>query len=254
METYWKICASALLLCSFSSLRTSAQESDCAREKSAHKFIGEAREFQRQAFEYHQQVINQTREAKLLIAQAKKINSTNKKLRAGIKEDTTLHQAFSLDAKQYNLHLQEFQGHSKIYNAHLAEYEREILKAQAAEGQLKSSCKEFADHVQKFHIPGVRPPHICVQMQWENKELQKAARGFAEDQAKAQQVEADLAKQEAKLADAAHERAALEAKLLQKANLDELERTQGVMLLKEYQQIEREYRMLQQEKKSLPSK
>jgi hypothetical protein len=38
------------------------------------------------------------------------------------------------------------------------------------------------------------------------------------------------------------------------ANTYELERTQGAMLLKEYQQIEREFRMLQQEKKSLQKK
>ena len=246
------------LLFAFSiSLNTPAraqEQHNSTREESAHQFIKQAKEFKRQATEYHDLVETQTREAKLLIAQSKKLESSSKKLRAGVKEDAALLRPFSLDTKQYSLHLQEFQDHSKIYNAHLADYEKELLKAQAAEGQLKSSCKEFADHVQKFHIPGVRPPHVCVQMQWESKDMQKVARGFVQDQAKSQEAEAALAKQESKLADAAQERAALEAKLLQKANIDELERTQGTMLLKEYQQIEREFRMLQQEKSVLHKK
>jgi hypothetical protein len=256
MRTQHILYASLLFAFSISlSIPTRAQEQhDSAREESAHHFINQAKEFKRQASEYHALVEIQTREAKHLIAQSKKLESSSKKLRAGVKEDAALLRPFSLDTKQYNLHLQEFQDHSKIYNAHLADYEKELLKAQAAEGQLKSSCKEFADHVQKFHIPGVRPPHVCVQMQWESKDMQKVARGFVQDQAKSHEAEAALAKQESKLADAAHERAALEAKLLQKANIDELERTQGAMLLKEYQQIEREFRMLQQEKKSLQKK
>lgn len=231
-----------------------AQEHDATREESAHHIIYQAQEFKRQAAAYHEAVKVQSKEATILLAQSKKLESSSKKLRAGIKENATLTHPFSLDANQYNLHLNEFHNHSKLYNAHLADYEKELLKAQAAEGQLKSSCQEFADHVQKFHIPGVRPPHVCVQMQWESKDMQKAARGFVNDQSKSQQTELALAKQESKLADAAHERAALEAKLLQKANIDELERTQGAMLLKEYQQIEREFRMLQQEKQSLPKK
>lgn len=239
----------ALLSLVFLPQNVIGQESE--RCQQARRLINEARQFKQQANDYHSSVAKQVFEAKQLIAQAQKLEKSSKKLHATIQENAKIGAPFTLGAKQYNLHLSEFQNHSKLYNAHLEEYEKALLKAQAAAGQLKSTCREYADHVQKYHIPGVRPPHVCVQLQWEQSDMQRAALGFRQDQVKSQQTEAALRKQESQLVQAAHERAELEARLLQKANIDELERTQGVMLLKEYQQIEREYRMLQQEKKSL---
>lgn len=225
-----------------------------ARIEDAEHFIEQAKQFKLNAAEYHATVIAQSKDASELSVQAKKLSNSSRKLNARIQTNAESDPLFKLNTRQFNLHTSEFQEHAKLYNGHLADYEKDVLKAQATAGQLRSSCQHYADHVQKYHIPSLRPPHVCVQLQWENKDMQRVARGFKEDQLKSQQAEAALSKQESELAQAAHERATLEAKLLQKSNLDELERTQGAMLLKEYEQIEREYRMLQQEKKRIESK
>ncbi len=222
---------------------------ESARICQAERLIAQAKDFKLQAAKFHGAAQAQSGEAKRLSASAEKLNKSTKKLNASVRENVK-GGSFKLGTKQYELHLDEFEKHSKLYNAHLADYEKQLHQLQITNGQLESSCKEFADHVQKYHIPGLRPPHVCLQLQWEQKDMQRAVRGYQEDQVKVQKAEAALADQEAKLAQAAREHADLESKLLQKANLDELERTQGFMLLKEYQQIEREYRMLQQEKKS----
>ncbi|MBX9724976.1 MAG: hypothetical protein K2X81_26465 [Candidatus Obscuribacterales bacterium] len=220
------------------------------RHMQAEALIQQAREFRKNAADYHAAVEAQSKDAQKLGAQAGKLSSSTRKLNARIQQ-VELNGHLQSDASKYNLHLHEFSAHSKLYNSHLADYEKQVLKAQAAAGQLKSSCNQYADHAQTYHIPGVRPPHICVQLQYEQSELQKAARGFQADQLKSQQAEAALAGQEAQLAQAARERIELQNKLLQKADLEQLERTQGAMLLKEYQQVEREYRLLQLEKKSV---
>lgn len=231
-----------------------AKQDEAARKSEAEKLIEQSKQFKLKAARYHGAVSAQKKDAQKLSSEAQKLSTGAHKLNAEFKDKVELGKILKLNTAQYNLHLKEFQDHARLYNAHLADYEKQVLAAQATAGALKSSCRQYADHVEKYHIPGLRPPHVCVQLQWEEKGMQRAARGFQEDQLKSQKAEAELAKQEAQLAQVAHERADLEAKLLQKANIDELERTQGAMLLKEYQQIEREYRMLGQEKTNIERK
>lgn len=236
------------------------QQRDCSEHASSHvdperieqaaRLIAQAKDFKLQASKFRATADLQSREAQKLSGQAQKLNNTTHKLNAKIRENVKSGEVFKLGEKQYQLHLDEFSKHSKLYSAHLAEYDKQLHQLQITNAQLESSCKEYADHVQKYHIPGLRPPHVCLQLQWEQKDMQRSVRGYQEDQIKVQKAEASLADQEAKLAQAAREHSELEKNLLQKANFDELERTQGFMLLKEYQQIEREYRMLQQEKKA----
>ncbi len=220
------------------------------READARRLIKLAEDFKLKAARYHNGVSKQEKTAGKLSASAEKLNAQSKKLNAHIRHNVrTTNYATAL--KLYKDHIAEFQSHLRLYNAHLEDYEKQLLEAQASESNLRSSCKEYADHVQKYHIPGVRAPHVCVQMEWENKDMQRVASNFREDQQRSKKAELNLAMQESKLLDAQKERLALERKLLQKASFADLERTQGSMLLKEYQQIEREYRMLESERKSL---
>ncbi len=231
-------------------LAESPKESQ-SRHNQARKIIDQSSQFQLNASKYHASVKLQNADAHRLGLEASRLNAGVRKLNASIQEKVDIATPHKLGAKEYSLHLGELQKHASLYNAHLLEYEKQVLKAQKTAGQLRSNCEQYCDHVQKYHIPGVKPPHICVQLQYDRRELQQAARGFQQDQIKSQQAEALLAGQEAQLAQAAHERAVLEKRILEKADLDELERTQGAMLLKEYQQIEREYRMLEAERKSV---
>lgn len=230
-------------------------EPDCTpdpeRVQEAEKLIAQAQDFKLKAAKFHGTVEGQTDGAKKLTGAANKLEKNTRKLNASIRESVKLGSPFVLGTKQYELHLDEFRKHSKMYNAHLADYEKQLHQIQITNGQLQSSCKEYADHAQRYHIPGLRPPHVCLQLQWEQKDIQRTVKGYQEDQVKVQKAEAALAQQESKLTQARKEHAELESKLLAKANLDELERTQGFMLLKEYDQIEREYRLLFHEQKSL---
>ncbi len=242
----------SLSFCAFDySAALAANSDEDKRRMQAESLIQQAKELKKNVAEYHDAVEAQSKDAQKLGAQAAKLNSSARKLNARIQQRVDLDLRLQSGASKYNLHLNEFSQHAKLYNAHLIDYEKQVLKAQAAAGQLKANCSQYADHAQSYHIPGVRPPHICVQLQYEQRELQKAARGFQADQLKSQQAEAALAGKEAQLAQAAKERVELQNRLLEKADLDELERTQGAMLLKEYQQVEREYRLLQLEKKSV---
>lgn len=187
-------------------------------------------------------------QAKLLIADARKIADKTTPLKGNVRETG---RAYKLDAKQhsidlkaYSLKLQEFQKHSQLYNAHLADYEKQLQAAQAANKSLQASCSHYADHVQRFHVPGIRPPHVCVQMEWEQRATEGAAKRLLVDQKKTAEAEKLLAKQESSLQQAAQERLSLQKTLLEKANLDELEQTKGRLLLQEYEELEREYRFI----------
>lgn len=241
-----------------SPLAAQAEGSDCSEEGTcdperiaqAERLIAQAREFKKEAYRYHDAASNQTKTAKQLLLAAKNLDKNTRKLNAKIEQKATIG-APKLNSREFELHLNEFKKHSGMYNAHLADYEKEVQKLQASQGQLRASCTEYADHEKRYHIPGLRPPHICLQLKWEQADMQKVVRGYQEDQVKVQKAETALADQEAKLAQAAREHAELESKMLKQAEFDELERTKGIMLLKEYQQIEREYRLLESEKKSL---
>ncbi|MBX9687816.1 MAG: hypothetical protein K2X27_14010, partial [Candidatus Obscuribacterales bacterium] len=220
------------------------------RLREAESFIEKAKEFKADAAEFHAYVLAQQAEAQKLEKQAFKLKAVSAKLNARIqKQDAVL--SIGDYGKQYKAHLAEFQEHSRLYAAHLQEYEKQAARLQENAGDLQTSCKEYADHARKYHIPGLRPPHVCLQMQWQNQDMLKVARGYQEEQTKAAKVESKLAAEEAALAEALKERHTLENKLLQKADFEQFERTQGIMLLREYQQIEREYRNLLQEKKSV---
>lgn len=233
----------------------SHEAASCARAESARQLIENARIYKRKAFELQEAIAESQLKGKRLIAQAKKLSGKLRKLDGKVEESTQTGQPLHGDLKQYELHLKEFQDHAKLYNGHLTDYESQVHKIEAQAGELKTNCSQYADHINKFHIPGVRAPHICVQLQWEEKDMQRAAREFQSFAQKAARVEAALARQESQLAAAAKRRAELENKLLYQAELDELERSKGVLLLKEYEAIQREYRNLQAEhKRLLPGK
>lgn len=242
-----------LLSAFFVSEQASVAGPDCCgeREENASKLIEQAEEFRLNASLYHKLSVAQNKKASELSVRASRLTAGARKLNASIEERVKLGLPKKSDLNSYKQHLLEFQEHARLYNVHLSDYERQLAKAEAASRQLRAGCSQYADHVQKYHIPGVRPPHICVQLQWEEKEMQKAARNFQQDQLKTQKAEAALAKQEAELSQAIKERHDLENKLLQKSEIDLLERTQGLMLLKEFQAVEREYRLLEQEKKRI---
>ena len=227
---------------------------DVERCRQAEHLIAQAKEIKREVRRYHLVSARQSAEAQKLLIAAKQLDKGARKLNAGIQENVSRSSMPKSSARQFDLHLNEFKKHSSLYNAHLAEYEKELGKLQGLQAQLRSSCQEYADHQTRYHIPGLRPPHICLQLQWEQSDMQKVVKGYQEDQQKAQKAETALAAQEARLAQAAHERAELETKMLRQSEFDELERTKGFMLLKEYQQIEREYRLLESERKSLGAK
>lgn len=229
-----------------------------ARCLDAQEVIEKARRFRSLFDVLHAQTLKLNEESKVLLADAKKAQTGSKKLQGRVQDQgvaTGPHklnaQQYASDVKQYSLRLKEFHNHAKLYNAHLAEYEKELQQLQAANQSLQASCSQYADHVKRFHVPGIRPPHVCVVMEWEQRAIDASAKRLVDDQRKTQSAEAALAQQEAKLSQAARERAAMERQLLQTANVNDLEQGQGRMLLKEYEELEREYRIIDSARKRL---
>lgn len=232
---------------------------ESARALDAQEVIRKSREFRMLADQMHASTASIREDARMLLAQAKKAGVTLDKLKGRVQEQASASsgphklnaQQYASDVKEYSFRLKEFQNHARMYNAHLAEYEKELHRLQAANQSLQASCSQYADHVQRFHVPGIRPPHVCVAMEWEIRAAATAASKLADDQKRTQSAELALAQQEAKLSAAARERANLEVQLLQKANVNELEQSQGRMLLKEYNELEREYRIIDSARKRL---
>ena len=230
---------------------TSSENLDSARCRDAREIIQKSQRFRILAGDYHERSLQLNKDATILIAQAKKAESAARKLQGSVREQGAASgphklnaQQYAIDVKQYSLRVKEFQNHAKLYNAHLAEYDRELQKLQAANQSLRASCSQYADHVTRFHVPGIQPPHVCVAMEWEIRAAAGAAKQLAADQQSTANSERALAQQEARLSAAAKDRSKIELQLLQKANVNDLEQSQGRMLLKEYTELEREYRMI----------
>lgn len=251
-----------------------ADQTDDEQERfcNAELLIENARRLKAETGALNASMQDKQKAALLLIAQAKSLAEKSKKLNLRIEErvnkqaglkgkvdsnrlkgDLKLEQ-LNADRKSYDLHLKEFQDHARLYNGHLQDYEKQLQKLQATDGELKSNCSQYADHVEKYHIPGIRAPHICLQLQWQEQSMQKAANEFQANKIKAAKTEAALAQQESQVLKATQRRIELEQKMIRQASFDELEASSGVMLLKEFQAIEREYRNLQAEHKRLISK
>lgn len=242
-----------LVLVALYSLESRAEEpsSQESRASNAQSVVKRAQQFKENAAHYHALSAEQMGRARDLSAQAGRLNAKAKSLNAHIQQNVDTGKSGFINSAQYQSHLVDFQKHAHLYNAHLADYEKQLLQAQTSEGQLQSACRQYADHVARYHVPGAKPPHVCVQLQQETKEMQQAANRFREDQDRTRTVEIQLAQQESKLQDAARQRQALERKLLQQAGVAEVEQGVGLMVLREYQELEREYRILQTEKERL---
>lgn len=160
-------------------------------------------------------------------------------------------QRFKLDLKQFQDGLAKFQKHRDLYNLHLEEFEREMQKAAAGRDKLESHCSRFSDHVEKFHVPGARPPHICLDLQTQERDLQQMNARYLEGQRRLSEAESQLASSEAALKAAAAERAKIGERLQKQAAVERVERTYGTMLLKEYEQLKLEWKILAGQKKDL---
>lgn len=221
------------------------------RCRDAQQIIDKAQELKHEFESYHRLESEHARQRSVLLAQAKKLTEKSKKLEAKVSVQSS---GVRVDSAAYKAHLADFEQHTKLYNAHLAEYEKQLQAAISAGGKLQASCQQYADHVYEYHVPGVRPPHVCVQLQQSERDMQGYARRFVQDQDRSRQGELKLADQESALKDAVSERSALEAKILRKANIAQIEQTQGAMVLAEFGALAREYNSLAAEAKRLKSK
>lgn len=221
------------------------------RVEDAKRIIDQIQSLKPQVKQYRTQLLAQINSANSLSKAAKKLNKQGKSLNASVQQSVITGGVNKSDAEQFELHLAEFRRHANLYNLHLADYEKQLLQARATSGQLQSQCNQYASHVRKYHIPNVNPPHMCPILEGEEGERQKMEAVVKEYGEAGRQAEQQLANEESKLQDLVKSRVDLQRKLLEKSSVASLENGRGRMVLKEYEQLEREYAMLEAEKKRL---
>ncbi len=156
------------------------------RIDSAQRIIAQAKQFKLNAKQYHLDAKKSIEEAKKLKGKADALNG-------------------ALDAnapKEYSASLKAFQDHAKLYRSHLEQVEKNYGYCKDTAAQYEASLKELSLHTERFHIPSIRPPHICGMMDLSAAESNHVANAMRADEIRVAQSEAALASSEAKLQNA----------------------------------------------------
>jgi len=202
----------------------SASDGECCSQpgrcQSARAIIAQADTFKMRATQFHT-------DSAALIRDAAKLRG----------------QAASLDPrarKTYQADLTTFQQHAEAYRAHQAEVERTMGFCKATEDQYRAMLESKTLHTTMFHMPNIRPPHVCGEMEMDTASAQQFNNQLRMDQSRVNSSEADLRKAEEKLAIAASHNAAADAPLQARSRLLDAER----QLTGEFAALKTEYGML----------
>jgi len=212
---------------------TAAQKDDeCCqpgRVASARSIIAQADTFKMRATQFHT-------DSAALIRDAAKLRG----------------QAASLDPKArqaYQSDLTTFQQHAEAYRAHQAQVERTMGFCKATEADYQAMLAEHSLHTAMFHMPNIRPPHVCGEMDLSTADAQRLNNQLRVDQSRVNNSEADLRVAEEKLAIAATHNAAADAPLQMRSKLLDAER----QLTGEFAALKTEYDMLAIQHQALTS-
>lgn len=184
-----------------------------ARIDSAKNIIAQNENFKLHARQFHLDADADVQRAHKLKGQAE---SLEKALRAGTgkMDGTKLKDALG----KYNIDLSDFRKHTMLYNAHLAQLQQQIGECHADEKQYQATLEQYKLHTQQFHIPDVRPPHICGQLDVSRVEARGIAGKLAGDQQRVLGEQAALAAAEGRLRDTVAQSFGTDVKVLREAD------------------------------------
>ncbi len=196
--------------------------------------IAEAKDFKLKASQYHLNASDSVGKANRLKGQADKLRA-----RAG-----------ALDAsapQEFKANLKAFKDHAIAYRAHLDKVELELGHCKASEAAYQAQLKEYSLHADVFHLPNIRPPHICGQLDVTEQQASSIANRLREDQVRVARSEMDLAASENKLDTAMESSMHSDGSLFHRSQRAEEERK----LAGEFAGLKTEYELLRTQREAL---
>jgi hypothetical protein len=151
---------------------------------------------------------------------------------------------------QFAADLQNFKLHAQDYQNHLHQFQATIGECHANEDAYKTQLTKFQIHADRFHMPNIRPPHICGALQTTVLESTHMANQIRSDQQRTVAAEAQLQQSEQKLAGEM-----AQTNVLAQRAMNENKREVGEQkLADEFSRLRTEYEMLAVEHNALGGK
>ncbi len=214
-----------------------AEEQCCSqpgRIESAKHLIAQSEKFKLKASQFHAGASDAINNAKKLQGQADKLRGLSGSLDANA-------------PKEFQANLQAFKDHASQYKAHLEQVEKQLGFCKASEAEYNQQVKDYSLHVEQFHIPSIRPPHICGELQVSERQASHMANSMREDQMRLMRSEAQLAESEQGLENAMQRSISSDGQLYKRSQLAEAERK----LAGEFASLKTEYEMLKVQRNAL---
>jgi hypothetical protein len=181
------------------------------RIESAQNLIAQAKVIKLRASQTHVDTAAAIQGAAALGQEAQRLNAKLRALPPG-----------AIDT--YKSDLGAFEQHAGAYQAHLAEVEKQLGFCKATEAAYREHLAELSLHTQVFHMPNIRPPHVCHQMGVGEEETARMANSMKSDMERQAASEAQLATTEAALRTAQEHSQEANAQLLRRFEMMEAER------------------------------
>lgn len=208
------------------------QENCCqpGRIESAQKLICQEQEFQLKASQFHAGAASTLNDSTKLQGSAEELRS-RLKLQGASKDKA---------AKQLKQAIADFKLHSEQYRSHLQQVEQQLGFCQASAKEYQENLTAYTLHTEQFHLPDIRPPHICKELNLTQAQSSHLANSMRVDQQRVMLSEQTLASAESNLADQIQHSMAADGQLLKRSALTQEERK----LSGEFASLKTEYEML----------
>ncbi|MBX9720747.1 MAG: hypothetical protein K2X81_05085 [Candidatus Obscuribacterales bacterium] len=204
------------------------------RIESAMHIIAQAKDFKLKASQYHLNANETVDKAKRLKGEADKL-----KARVGAVDASA--------PQEYKANLQAFKDHAASYRAHLDRVEHDLGYCKASEAAYQAQLKEYSLHVDTFHMPNIRPPHVCGEMGVTERQAGQIANTLRADQVRVARSEQDLASAENSLENAMQASIHSDTSVYHRSKLAEEERK----LAGEFAGLKTEYELLATQRNAL---
>jgi chromosome segregation ATPase len=188
----------AMSLWLFLSPESGAQASydPAARMKNARELIDSVNKYQSDSQRLHAQI-----EKTIQVAEKLKGQATDLEVRIDegrLAPHLTGGQLKAAQA-QYAGDVKAFQTHAQDYANHLQQFKVTVGECSANKAQYAAEVNKFQLHTEIFHIPNIRPPHICGALNLSEGEASHIANQMANDQGRLQMAEQSLSNEQQRL-------------------------------------------------------
>ncbi|HEY9792878.1 MAG TPA: hypothetical protein V6D22_20930 [Candidatus Obscuribacterales bacterium] len=168
-----------------------------ARIQDAQKLLKENEQYIQQAKRLHEKL-----QATIQVAETLKGKATTLQLNAagGSLAPHLAGAQLKAAQAQFASDLEKFKLHAQDYQNHLQQFQVTLGECHANQEAYKAQLGKFQIHADRFHMPNIRPPHICGALQVSVDESMHLANQIRSDQQRTVAAEVQLQQSERKLA------------------------------------------------------